>query len=239
MVPIVVIGKPEETVSGGFTINAPVSPSSGPPGGTNVAPLMQQNQAAAAKSVTVESDAQDEDIVVIARKIKDTVNRVMVQMTARMGRSLPLPCIPAQDGAVIRAMVGSLVFNVTTKNYGEGRAGENLSGAGTSNIPVNINNSYLKDYAKLDGGIMYLVLHEVGHSFKASRDFGKAQWESWYNSTGKASGLTGEALSAAYANSAQFALNEARANTIAKAIADMMANEDKINFTPTHGYATC
>ncbi len=231
---IVVVAYPQQVTSGFFTINAPLG-ASGPAGGTNMAPIIAQNRAASERSVEVDPDASDADIVVIASRIKNSIFNMMTVATA--GITINSPCMPPLSGMQLRAMIGSLKFKVTTKDYGEGRAGENLTDSSTTGIPVNVNATALKGYDKLGGGISYLILHEVAHSLPAMRNFAKAQFDQWYAREG--SGLTGQALADAYAGSAEFKLNEARANTIAKAMIDQLPNSGTFNFTPKHEYTTC
>lgn len=231
---IVVVANPSESTSGTFIPNAPMT--AGGQGGLNIPQMSAQNRAAAEKIVEVDPDANDEDIVVIGRRIKDTAyNHMMVAMA---NVTISSPCLPSPiSGQQLRGMLGSIKMKVTTKNYGEGRAGENLTNSKTTSIPVNVNATALKGYAKLSGGISYLLLHEVAHSLKPMRDFAKAQYNQWYAREG--GGLTGQALADAYAKSPEFALNEARANTIAKAMLDALPNSGTFGFQPKHGYATC
>lgn len=233
---IVVIGNPTQLVSGVFVMGG--TQTGGPAGGMNVAPLIAQNQAAAAASVEVDSDASDEEILVIARNIRGTILNALNQLNARMGYQIVIPCLSeAQAGNKIRAMLGSLKFKVTSKEYGTGRAGANNAGTGTTSIPVEINKEALRVYGKLDGGVLYLIFHEIAHTFEEMRQFTKSQFETWLAREG--AGLSGQALKDAYAKSPEFAANEARTNSIARGLVGLLNNMGKINFNPTFGYANC
>ena len=223
---IIVIGRPEQTTTGNY---ASVATSSGPPGGGANAQL-QENSSAANNSVDVDSDASDDEIVVIAQRLKSNNQSINMQLTPV--RIINLPCIGPKSTQDIRKLAVSLRFQVTTTDYGPGRAGENLGASGTP-INVIINKRALKGYDALSGGLAYLSLHEIAHSFKEMRDFNKAQFEAYIAGAGR--DLSYEQQKAQFPNSPEFRENEARTNSIAKAICDSL-NGMAIGFFPTNGY---
>jgi hypothetical protein len=227
---IVVVANPQETVPSFF--NAP-SPPPGP--GSPQDQLMRQAQFAAANCLEIDTDATDDEVVVIGQRLRQAVRSTM-NYTMTFGNSMVnLPCIGRQSPALIRGIAGSLKIKVTSKDYGPGRAGANFAGSSSTTIPVEINNVDLKGYGLLPGGTNYLVLHEIAHSFKAMRDFSQSQFTAYQNGAGK--GLSLADQKAQYYSSPEFAENEARANSIAKALATPQANLG-FDFTPTHGFST-
>ena len=126
----------------------------------------------------------------------------------------------------------NLKFTASNKDFGVGRAGENLVGIGNGDVPVIINVTALRGYNLLNGGLLYLVLHEIAHALSVMQTSNAELWEAYKNGPGK--NLSPADQTTQYPNSDQFKANEARANSIARAMAGSGAAN--WNFTPTYGY---
>lgn len=228
---VIVIANPEETTTGGYSSVA-TGGGGGAPGAGPGGAVLQQNQTAANNSVVVGDDAQSDEVVVIANSMKRSNLSIYNQITP--GRVFNVPCLGTVDSATLRKIFLGLQFRVTTRDFGEGRGGENLA---ASNKPVfiDINKDAFIGYSKLVGGLNYLTLHEIAHSIKEMRDFNQSQFNTYSRRVG--SNISLAQRKAEYPKSPEFAENEARANAIAKAIADSM-NNVPIGFEPKHGFQT-
>ncbi len=228
---IIVIANPEETTTGGYAAIAIAAGGSGP-GGGGANRQLRDNEAAAANSVKIEDDVNDDEVVVIANSMKRGAVNIYHQLTPP--RDFNLPCVGIVSSATLRNIALGLQFRVTNKDFGEGRAGENHA---KSNKPVyvDINKDAFKGYAKLSGGLNYLTLHEIAHSLKQMRDFNKSQFDTYSNGAGK--GLSYDERKANFPKSPEFAENEARANAIARAIAQAMNGISMLE-NPKHGFET-
>ncbi|WBY06672.1 hypothetical protein PIB19_14095 [Sphingomonas sp. 7/4-4] len=233
---IIVIAKPDVVTIGNQT-----NPTPGPSTDGGALQFAQRSQAKANASVTVEPAASDDEIVVVAQKFKQELIALY-----HTGAAIPIltgthsiPCIGNVTGRELYSIINNLKFSITTQNFGEGRAGANYHGTTDGNsVPVSLNATAVKAYAgaSLPNGISYLVAHEIAHTLNAMQTYNKQLWEAYV--TGAGAGLTYEQQVAQYPNSDQFKENEARANTVGRAIQALM-NRSASGFTPTYGYQVC
>lgn len=217
----------------------------GPPqGGSAAGPgvamgQMVLSEMATKDNVKVDPDAATEEIVVVGKRIKDTVTQVAVASAVSSGggwaAGFTAPCVGRIAYAEIAGNAKNMTWRLSTQNFGAGRAGENLAGSSGTAVPVNINATAALDYSKLTNGLIYLVTHEIAHSLTVMQQYNNAQWQQY---VARFPGLTQEQLVAAYPDSPEFAANEARSNTVAKAIAQKLGM-GAMSPDPTHGYQVC
>lgn len=190
-------------------------------------------------TVTKEDDVVDAEIVVTGNRLKARVTTIAMNLDGRSHINPVLPCIGTTSGKEIASLAIALRFKLTNKDFGPGRAGENGIGSAGSTVPVAINTQHLKGYDQLVGGLDYLVGHEIAHGLKPMQEYNQQMWTQYINGAGK--GLTADQQKAQYPNSAEFKANEARANTVGKALLEQLnnANIPSPGFTPNNGYATC
>lgn len=230
MTDIIVIGNPGSVDAGNF--NSPSGPSFANQHGA--AQLANNYWSSAPDPVTADKDVADADqnqeIVVIGKRIKEEMRWPFVNSAAVPGGFRKAPCIQIVRNSEVASILKNMKFQVTSKDYGTGRAGANNVGKGGSAIPVEINVDALKNYAALTGGLQYLVNHEVAHSLKYMQEFAQQKWLEYL--AGAGAGMTPDQARASFADSAEFKLNEARANTIARAL----SGNSPWNFVPTYGF---
>jgi hypothetical protein len=182
------------------------------------------------------SDVTDPAIVVIGQRLKNAMTTFYVNFALGANYPILLPCIGNVNRSELASILWNLSFTATTTDYGTGRAGANNVGVGDSAVPVDINYAELKNYDALAGGLDYLTLHETAHALVAMQAYDRSMWNSYIAGPGKS--LTAAQRIAQYPNSAQFMQNEARANTIAKAL-NQFVGKTPWAFTPTNGYQVC
>lgn len=235
---IVVIARPEQTIDANL---APVA-TAAEIGGGPVLGLFRQNEQVAANSFIADPEVNDEEIVVIGQRVKSTVLELLNISIRFLGQDVVLPCIGTQPGGSYKGLLGNLQIQATASVYGNNRAGQNLmgvrkgTGAGNKTIPVEINAGALKGYAAWPDGILFLVAHEVSHSFKAMREFNAAKFAEFQQGAGR--GLPIETARKEFENTDGFRENEMRANSIAREMLKQMGKE-KYDFNPKFGYANC
>ncbi|MGO4170174.1 hypothetical protein [Novosphingobium sp. YAF33] len=181
--------------------------------------------------VTKEIDVIGDDITVIGNSMKSTVFSQFINMYASQGAVINSSIIGAIKYGELVNILRNLKFTATNREFGVGRAGENGVGIGNSEVPVVINVTALRNYNLLNGGLQYLVWHEVAHALRSMQQFNAAMWDEYRSGSG--SGLSADVQAKQYPDSDQFKRNEARANTIARELAGGGANW---NFTPPYGY---
>ncbi len=189
-------------------------------------------------NTSIEPDVNDPEIVVIGQKLESIITTDFV-ISALIGVPFNLACVGTVSRSEIVMSLYNLRINATKQIFGPGRAGENLVGAGgvnRSEVLVNINVDSLKGYDALTGGLEYLVLHEIAHALPAMQTYDQQMWEAYI--AGPGNGLTPAQQRANYYLSAQFAQNEARANSVARSLQQLLGRPAP-GFTPTHGYANC
>lgn len=229
--PIVVVGKPETTI-----VNNPPAPAPGPGFSDPMSVATRQNAAFNANLVKQDSDVADDEILVLAKsKFKETAGRLAIATTYVKNASFSVPCLSSMSG--LRGILLTLRFNLQSKEFGPGKAGENLAD-GSTVTNINMNVKYFKDYlAYGEGGAGYLLTHELAHSFKEMRDFNAQKFQEYRDTGGK--GLSLDAARQAFTLSPQGIQVEARANTIARAIYNKLSDGKDFGFTPTNNYAVC
>jgi hypothetical protein len=92
----------------------------------------------------------------------------------------------------------------------------------------------LGDSMFLDGGLHYAMNHEIGHAMPAGHQIALLDWTSFQQTDG--AGLSGAALTAAWANSAQFEDSEAFANTLGHEVSSFTDTGWLIGISPHFGY---
>ena len=100
-------------------------------------------------------------------------------------------------------------------------------------MPQALTGDSVLGYGQLENGIAYLVAHEIAHSLPQMQLYDQTLWNDYLETAEE--GLTEDELRANYYESPQFAKNEARANSIARAIAAMIGKSPMIP-DPRHGY---
>jgi hypothetical protein len=233
---VVVVWKPWSSVSGVFNVSVPQT--GGGTGGQNIAPLIAQSQAASDRSVSQDADVVGEEVTVTAKKLKDTVYHSMVALTQKLGVQIQLPCAGPFSGRYLYGMIGSFHLRLTNKNYGPNRAGANNADSSTSSIPVEMNMNDFITYGNRPGGMTYVLMHEIAHSLPPMRELNRQYYNNWYQTIGKDLNLGENGLRDAFGMTAEFREIEARANTIARALARELPNLTQIGFEPTNSYST-
>ncbi|MCW2361628.1 MULTISPECIES: hypothetical protein [Sphingobium] len=188
-------------------------------------------------NVRIDDDVNTPEIVVTAQKIKNALIGIggASGVNAYSNTSLDVPCSGNYSFNEIMANVKNLNFRLVSSNFGPGRAGENHVGSDGNNVPVLINAQMAKLYTDLPNGALYLVAHEVAHSLNSMQQYNNQLWQQY---VAQNPGQTQEQLVASYPQSPEFAANEARANSIAKRIAEY-TGFGAMSPDPTHGYETC
>ncbi|HEY4547736.1 MAG TPA: hypothetical protein VIG90_15125 [Pedomonas sp.] len=205
------------------------------PGGGGINAAIREAMQIAQFSITVDADADTPEIRVVVQQFKTTMQNFLVPYTAYIGKTVTLPFIGQVPGNLVRGILSSLKFKVVSKDFGPGRAGANLAGTNDISIPVEINKQQLLAYSQLPGGLAYLIAHEAAHSFKQMREFNAQMFTQYQAGAGR--GLSYNQQVAQFpTDAATFGLNEARTNTIARAIMQQV-NMAPIGFTPSWGYA--
>ena len=191
-------------------------------------------------NVKIDPDVSTDEIVVIGQRIKTDLITIAASATISShggwGPQVNIPCIGWVKYAEIAGNAKNMSFQLTSQNFGPGRAGENLVGSDGLKVPIQMNATAALGYSQLTNGIMYLITHEIAHSLHAMQQYNNQQWQSFVS--GADPSLTQAQLIAAYPNSPQFAANEARANTVARAIAKALG-QGAMTPDPTHGYQIC
>lgn len=148
---IVVNAKPQDV----FIMSSTYSPSApaGPAGGAVAAGQVAASEWGAREVVTSDSDVDDtdSDIIVVKNKIKDVggdiiVTAVISGYPTNGAGTFSVPCIGSVSYGEIASILNQLTFNLTNKNYGPGRAGQNHAGEDGDAVPVELNASSAVDY---------------------------------------------------------------------------------------------
>ncbi len=187
-------------------------------------------------SMTQDAGMDDPGIEAIGERLKDIMAQAHAIMAPSPSLSTDIPCIGQTSHAEIANILRTMRFHVTNSDFGPGRAGENIIDPANSTVVVHVNAASLKGYDVLTGGLAYLVAHEVAHALIAMQAYDKRLWQSYITGTG--AGLPVTRQSAEYPRSAEFAQNEARANTIARALTEMW-DLPPLSVGPQHGYQSC
>lgn len=191
---------------------------------------------ASKENVKLESDVTDNDIVVTANRLEQTLSTTFINMHFRKNSQLNLACVGSVDANEILHILENLNFNITNRNFGPGRAGENIAEPTKNSFTVNVNANALDRFGKHEWGLYYLAFHEIAHSLTAGQTYNNDLWTAYIEGPGK--GLSEQEQVDQYPGSTQFKANEARANAVGKSIAESLGLTD-FDFPAIHGYENC